>query len=169
MHKTHKDGSFCGCFWVSSQGQINAIRLNLLFWAVHGKWRDELILVLHAGSMWPLFYINFKSNGIGFIKNKAYCEIHVHWIETCGTHLNTFYIIYLQYVQYGMRMRGSVQCDQSWIFYYYSIFESFTCFGPLGPSSEGAWESTNVPRSTSHNRASSPCFAVVHVGIGYIN
>jgi hypothetical protein len=54
-------------------------------------------------------------------------------------------------------------------FYYYSIFESFTCFGLIGPSSEGALETTNVPRSTSHNRPNSPCFALVHVGIGYIN
>jgi hypothetical protein len=65
--------------------------------------------------------------------------------------------------------RRSVQCDRSWSFYYYSIFESFTCFGLIGPSSEGAWETTNVPRSTGHNKPNSPCYAIVHVGIGYIN
>jgi hypothetical protein len=49
------------------------------------------------------------------------------------------------------------------------FFESFTCFGLIGPSSEGAWVTANIPRSASHNKPNSPCFAVVHVGIVYIN
>jgi hypothetical protein len=50
---------------------------------------------------------------------------------------------------------------------YSKIARSLTCFGPYGPSSEGLLETTKIPRSANCEKSNSPCFGVLHVGVGY--
>jgi hypothetical protein len=50
---------------------------------------------------------------------------------------------------------------------YSKISRSLTCFGPYGPSSEALLETTKIPRSANCEKSNSPCFGVLHVGVGY--
>jgi hypothetical protein len=91
--------------------------------------------------MWSVSAISSSLNFLLFILILVAWEQHLHVTSTA--HLNAGHPWTVQtsanedvitaVMEWEPRWwewgRGSVQCDQSWIFYYYSIFESFTCFG----------------------------------------